>query len=374
MGINRLKSLKRLDLSFNEFSSEIPVTELNQLPHLMTLRLEFNSFSGSLSADEAKAAVSFKEFNISGNNFSGKIPNWLSKFPVASFTGCKGFNKVDDLLKASAEMLGKGSVGTSYKVAILDSGDVVVVKRVIEKLKKIKDVDGFLRLFGNLRHTNVVSLRAYYSSKEELLLVYDFLPNGSLRNLLHGRTPLDWTTRLKYALGAAKGLRFLHSYNKTKICHGNFTSSDILIDHYGNACISDICLHLLLQIPNSSNNRYKAPELSTQNNMNTNQNPRKFSQKSDVYSFGVVLLEILTGKIATSEGKTSLAKWVQRVVNKEWTWDVFDFELARYKEMEDEMLALLKVAMACLVSSPKERPKMIVVEKMIEDITKKENR
>lgn len=185
---------------------------------------------------------------------------------------------------------------------------------------------------------------------------------------------MDWTTRLRYALGAAKGLSFLHSYNKTKICHGNFTSSNIIIDHNGNACISDICLHLLLQMPISSNNGYKAPELSTQNNVNTNKNPSKFSQKSDVYSFGVVLLEILTGKIATSEGDTSLAKWIQGVVNKEWTWDVFDFELARYKEREDEMVALLKVAMACLVASPKDRPKMIVVEEMIEDIAKKDNR
>ncbi|XP_016456001.1 probably inactive receptor-like protein kinase At5g41680 isoform X2 [Nicotiana tabacum] len=376
--IYRLKRLRRLDLSYNKFSGEIPVTELNQLPHLMTLQLEFNSFSGSLGMDETRHVASFKDFNVSGNNFSGKIPNWLSKFPVASFTGCKGFSKVEDLLKASAEILGKGSVGTSYKVA-MDCKDVVVVKRVIEKLKKMKDLDGFLRLIGGLRHQNVVSLRAYYSSKEELLLVYDFLPNGSLHNLLHGnrgpgRTPLDWSTRLKYALGAAKGLASLHSYNKTKIYHGNFTSSNILIDHFGNACISDICLHLLLQMPISSNNGYKAPELSTQNNMNTNQNPRKLSQKCDVYSFGVVLLEILTGKIATSEGETSLTKWVQRVVNKEWTWDVFDFELARYKEMEDEMVALLKVAMACLVSSPKDRPKMIVVEKMIEEIRKTENR
>ncbi|KAF3632854.1 putative GTP-binding protein [Capsicum annuum] len=502
-GIYRLKRLRRLDLSYNEFSGEIPVKELIQLPHLMTLNLEFNSLSGTLGADVTTGGVaaSLKEFNVSGNNFSGKIPNWLSKFPAAAFTGnvrlcgyplrticpsesvnsdptvmstpnsqfsfsnqrkknlsenmflmivtvdavgvmmtvlvitwccyyrkknqekgrtylknkstmynqdtsssslyhsfeygikktsdqfatmvcfegCKGFNRVDDLLKASAEMLGKGSVGTSYKVAILDNGDVVVVKRVIEKLKKLKDVDGFLRLIGNLRHTNVVSLRAYYSSKEELLLVYDFLPNGSLHNLLHGnrgpgRTPLDWTRRLKYALGAAKGLSFLHSYNKTKICHGNLTSSNILIDHYGNACISDIGLHLLLQVPISSNNGYKAPELSTQNSVNTSQNSRKCSQKCDVYSFGVVLLEILTGKIATSEGETSLAKWVQRVVNKEWTWDVFDFELARHKEKEDEMVALLKVAMACLVESPKDRPKMIVVEKMIEDIAKKANR
>lgn len=85
--IYRLKRLRRLDLSYNKFSGEIPVTELNQLPHLMTLQLEFNSFSGSLGMDETRHVASFKDFNVSGNNFSGKIPNWLSKFPVASFTG-----------------------------------------------------------------------------------------------------------------------------------------------------------------------------------------------------------------------------------------------------------------------------------------------
>lgn len=104
---------------------------------------------------------------------------------MVCFEGCKGFSKVDELLKASAEMLGKGSVGTTYRVE-LDRGDVVVVKRVREKGWRIKDVDGFLREIGRLRHVNVVSLRAYYSSKEELLLVYDYLQNGSLHNLLHG--------------------------------------------------------------------------------------------------------------------------------------------------------------------------------------------
>ncbi|CAI9093696.1 OLC1v1029254C1 [Oldenlandia corymbosa var. corymbosa] len=291
---------------------------------------------------------------------------------MVCFEGCKGFTKVDELLKASAEMLGKGNVGTTYRVA-LDQGEVVVVKRVREKVWRIKDVDGFLNEIGKLRHPNVVSLRAYYSSKEELLLVYDYLQNGSLHNLLHGnrgpgRTPLDWPARLKIALGSAGGLAFLHGYRtKSKLYHGHFTSSNVIIDDQGNPCISNIGLHQLLQVQSSTNNAYKAPELLPANHAAGS----KYSQKCDVYSFGVVLLEILTGKMATSEGETSLVKWVQRVAREEWTWDVFDFELVRHKEMEEEMMALLEVAILCLASSPKDRPKMIAVQKMIQDITTK---
>lgn len=100
------------------------------------------------------------------------------------FEGCKGFNGVNDLLKSSAELLGKGSVGTTYKVE-MDGGDVVVVKRVRERRRK-KEVSGWLRMVGGLRHSNIVNLRAYHNSKDEMLLVYDYLPNGSLHSLLHG--------------------------------------------------------------------------------------------------------------------------------------------------------------------------------------------
>lgn len=100
------------------------------------------------------------------------------------FEGCKGFSGVDDLLKSSAELLGKGSVGTTYKVE-MDGGDVVVVKRVRERRRK-REVSGWLRMVGGVRHSNIVSLRAYYNSKDEILLVYDHLPNGSLQFLLHG--------------------------------------------------------------------------------------------------------------------------------------------------------------------------------------------
>ncbi|KAL8109857.1 putative leucine-rich repeat receptor-like protein kinase At1g68400 [Apium graveolens] len=295
---------------------------------------------------------------------------------MVCFEGCKGFDKVDELLTASAEMLGKGSVGTTYKVEI-EGGDVVV-KRV--KLRescssraKKKEIDGYLREnIGGLRNPNILSLRAFSSSNDELLLVYDFLPNGSLFTLLHGnrgpgRTPLDWNTRLKVALASAQGLAFLHS---RKLVHGNLASSNIIIDHLLNPCISDIGLNLLLQIePLSLNNPYRAPELVQAVHTNNNPSTKRYTKKCDVYSFGVILLEILTGKPAWIEGEGNLVNWVEGIMKQDnWIWEVYDFEMLRYKEMEAEMKALLQVALLCLVSSPNQRLEMNVVKKMIEDI------
>lgn len=309
------------------------------------------------------------------------------------FEGCEGFEKVEDLLRASAEMLGKGRVGTTYKAVVVMEGEVngrgglgggaggggkvLVVKRVRERLKKTagdgkKEVDSVMMEIGKLRHENVVPLRAYYCSKDEILLVYDFMPNGSLHSLLHGdrgpgRTPLDWNTRLKLASGAARGLDFLHTASESKLAHGHLTSSNILADHQGNARISDFALHHVLRsFPpmslSSPNNVYRAPELL--DNVNTS----KFSRSGDVYSFGVVLLEILTGKMAGEGEGADLTKWVRDIVREEPMSEVFDLELLSYREMEGEMVALLQVALLCLASMPRERPKMSVVYKMIEDI------
>lgn len=104
---------------------------------------------------------------------------------MVMFEGCKGFSRVDDLLKASAELLGKGSVGSTYKVMLEASGCMLAVKRAREGFKR-KEVNGLMKEIGGLRHLNIVSLRAYYVSRDELLLVYDFLPNGSLHYLIHG--------------------------------------------------------------------------------------------------------------------------------------------------------------------------------------------
>ncbi|KAI3908668.1 hypothetical protein MKW92_016729 [Papaver armeniacum] len=284
------------------------------------------------------------------------------------FNGCLDLS-VDDLLKSSAELLGKGSFGTTYKV-MMNNGYSVVVKRIRERKKK--EIDGFLKEIGELRHKNLSSLRGYCSSKGELLLVYDYFSNGSLYSLLHGnrgpgRTPLDWGTRLKFAAGVAEGLAFLHVANDRKLSHGNLTSTNVVIDRENNACIADAALcHIFVAPGNVANNGYKAPEL-----IYNAHSYRKLSQKCDVYSLGVILLEILTGKMAVYEGETSLAKWVQCVGKKEWESEVFDFEIPRDKVIVGEMVCLLQIALLCVAQVPNDRPNASVVHKMIEDVKTK---
>ncbi|XP_031488811.1 probable leucine-rich repeat receptor-like protein kinase At1g68400 isoform X2 [Nymphaea colorata] len=285
------------------------------------------------------------------------------------FQGRKRF-RLEDLLKASAEMLGKGSMGSTYK-ASFDDGAVVVVKRLRDRasgIGKKKSMEHQMQILGGLNHPNVVSLMAYYKSRDEMLLVYDYFPNGSLHALLHGnrgpgRMPLDWTTRLKLALDSAKGLSFVHRGCNSKLFHGNLTASNILIDRAGNACLSDLSISQFVTFSSTTMNyssaNYRAPEQV--------QGGKRPSQRTDVYSFGIILLEILTGK-SPSEGNFSLPKWVQSVVKEEWTSEVFDLELLRYKDMEGEMVALLQIALQCLSELPHQRPKMSQVVKMILDI------
>lgn len=299
------------------------------------------------------------------------------------YEGSKRF-ELEDLLRASAEMLGKGGFGTSYK-AILDDGIVVAVKRLKEMAVNGKrDFEQQMEVLGRLKHPNLVSLKACYFARDEKLLVYDYMPNGNLFWLLHGnrgpgRTPLDWTTRLKLAAGAARGLAFIHNSCKSlKFTHGNIKSTNVLIDKTGNARLSDFCLSAfaLPSAPRLSNG-YRAPEVAAATD------GRKLTQKSDVYSFGVLLLELLTGKCpsvldnsgpagtigyAGGGGVLDLPRWVQSVVREEWTAEVFDLELMRYKDIEEEMVGLLQIAMACTSASPDQRPKINQVVKMIEEL------
>lgn len=121
-----------------------------------------------------------------GNLSGGGGPKFKEGEGMMVFKGdCDGFGEVDDLLKASAEMLGKGSVGATYKV-VMDDGDRVLVVKRVRDIGRRKEVDGWLSYIGSLRHSNIVNMRAYYRTPNELLLVYDYLPNGSLHYLLHG--------------------------------------------------------------------------------------------------------------------------------------------------------------------------------------------
>ncbi|XP_031255173.1 probable LRR receptor-like serine/threonine-protein kinase At4g31250 [Pistacia vera] len=260
--------------------------------------------------------------------------------------------ELQDLLRASAQVLGSGSFGSSYK-AVLLSGPAMVVKRFRQMSSVGKeDFHNHMRRLGSLSHPNLLALVAFYYRKEEKLLVSDFVSNGSLASHLHGkRSPgqpgLDWPTRLKIIKGVAKGLAYLYiEFPSVPLPHGHLKSSNVLLDHTFEPILTD---YALVPVMNKEHAQlymvaYKSPEF--------NQSDR-ITRKTDVWSLGILILELLTGKFPANYlkqgkgGNSDLATWVNSVVREEWTGEVFDKDMKGTRNGEGEMLKLLKIGMCC---------------------------
>ncbi|KAF9680070.1 hypothetical protein SADUNF_Sadunf06G0081900 [Salix dunnii] len=296
----------------------------------------------------------------SGGEMGGKLVHFDGPFVFTA----------DDLLCATAEIMGKSSYGTAYK-ATLEDGNQVAVKRLREKTTKgQREFETEAASLGKIRHPNLLALRAFYlGPKGEKLLVFDYIPIGSLASYLHARGPeiaVDWPTRMNIAIGVARGLNHLHT--QQDIIHGNLTSSNILLDEQTDAHIADFGLSRLMTtaastdvISTAGTLGYRAPELSKLKNANT---------KTDVYSLGVIILELLTGK---SPGEPingmDLPQWVASIVKEEWTNEVFDLELMRDAQtIGDELLNTLKLALHCVDPTPTARPEAEEVVQQLEEI------
>lgn len=183
-----------------------------------------------------------------------------------------------------------------------------------------------------------------------------------------GRPPLNWQVRSGIALGAARGLDYLHSQDPLS-SHGNVKSSNILLTNSHDARVSDFGLAQLVSASSTTPNRatgYRAPEVT---------DPRRVSQKADVYSFGVVLLELLTGKAPSNsvmnEEGMDLARWVHSVAREEWRNEVFDSELMSIEtvvSVEEEMAEMLQLGIDCTEQHPDKRPVMVEVVRRIQEL------
>ncbi|XAR61918.1 Non-specific serine/threonine protein kinase, partial [Bertholletia excelsa] len=267
---------------------------------------------------------------------------------------------LEQLMKASAELLGRGTIGTTYK-AVLDNRLIVSVKRLDAGKLAGTSKEAFeqhMESVGGLRHPNLVPLRAYFQAKEERLLVYDYQPNGSLCSLIHGSKstrakPLHWTSCLKIAEDVAQGLSYIHQ--AWQLVHGNLKSSNVLLGSDFEACLSDYCLSVLAT-PDTFDD--DAPTAATYRAPETRRSNHQATPKSDVYSFGVLLIELLSGKPPSQHPylmPNDLINWVRTIREDDGG--------------EDARLGmLLDVAIACSATSPEQRPTMWQVLKMIQEI------
>ncbi|KAI3734880.1 hypothetical protein L6452_14360 [Arctium lappa] len=281
-------------------------------------------------------------------------------------------------------VLGEGGFGSVFKgwideqslaAAKPGTGTVIAVKRLNQEgLQGHQEWLSEINYLGLLNHPNLVKLIGYCLEDDHRLLVYEFMPRGSLENHLFRRSsyfqPLPWNLRIKVALGAAKGLAYLHS-PEAKVIYRDFKSSNILIDSNYNAKLSDFGLakdgpvdgksHVSTRVMGTYG--YAAPEYMATGHL---------TARSDIYSFGVVLLEILTGRRCIDKNRPSgeqiLVEFAKPYLSsKRRILHIMDPRIGgQYSSTVAIRGAML--AMKCLLKEPKHRPSAEEVVKALEQL------
>ncbi|GLT56410.1 hypothetical protein SLA2020_294530 [Shorea laevis] len=310
------------------------------------------------------------------SELGGSWPWQFTPFQKLNFT-------VEQVLECliDSNVIGKGCSGIVYR-ADMDSGEVIAVKKLWPqtmagsdgcKDEKSRVRDSFsaeVKTLGSIRHKNIVRFLGCCWNKNTRLLMYDYMPNGSLGSLLHERTgsSLEWELRYQILLGAAQGLAYLHHDCVPPIVHRDIKANNILIGLEFEPYIADFGLAKLVDdgdFAHSTNTvagsyGYIAPEYGYM---------MKITEKSDVYSYGVVVLEVLTGKQPidpTSPDGLHVVDWVRQ---KRGGLEVLDLSLLSRPESEiEEMMQALGIALLCVNSSPDERPTMKDVVAMLKEI------
>ncbi|XP_027096596.2 protein NSP-INTERACTING KINASE 1 [Coffea arabica] len=270
---------------------------------------------------------------------------------------------------SSKNILGKGGFGNVYK-GYLQDGTIVAVKR----LKDGNAIGGDIQFQTEVEmislavHRNLLRLYGFCITPTERLLVYPFMSNGSVASRLKAKPPLDWGTRKRIALGAARGLLYLHEQCDPKIIHRDVKAANILLDDYCEAVVGDFGLAKLLDHRDSHVTTavrgtvgHIAPEY-----LSTGQS----SEKTDVFGFGILLLELITGQRALEFGKAANQKgamldWVKKIHQEKKLELLVDKDLKNsYDRIELEEMA--QVALLCTQYLPSHRPKMSEVVRMLE--------
>ncbi|XVF88920.1 hypothetical protein PTKIN_Ptkin19aG0089700 [Pterospermum kingtungense] len=302
----------------------------------------------------------------------GSAGNKTGMADLAMVNDEKGEFGLQDLMKAAAEVLGNGGLGSAYK-AVMANGLAVVVKRMKEMNRLGKDAfDVEMRRFGKLKHPNILTPLAYHFRREEKLIVSEYMPKGSLLYVLHGdrgtiHANLNWPTRLKIIQGIAQGLNFIHTEFATyEVPHGNLKSSNVLLTENYDPLLSDYAFQPLTTPSNAAQAMfaYKSPEYIQH---------QQVSPKSDVYCLGILILEIITGKfpsqyLSNGKGGTDIVQWVQTSISDNKAEELIDPEIANDPGSINQMVQLLRIGAACVESNPDQRLDMKEATSRIQEV------
>ncbi|KAK4731504.1 hypothetical protein R3W88_024492 [Solanum pinnatisectum] len=271
----------------------------------------------------------------------------------------------------NSSIVGQGGYGKVYQGTLAD-GTAVAIKRAQEgSLQGQREFLTEIELLSRLHHRNLVSLLGYCGEEGEQMLVYEFMPNGTLRDHLSGKCkePLSFAMRLKVALGSAKGILYLHTEADPPIFHRDIKASNILLDSKFIAKVADFGLSRLAPVPDLEGTLpahvstvvkgtpgYLDPEYFL---------THKLTDKSDVYSLGVVFLELLTGMQPISHGK-NIVREVNLAYRSGMIFNVIDDRMGSYPSECVEKF--INLALKCCQEETEGRPSMVEVVRELENI------
>ncbi|KAK4757724.1 hypothetical protein SAY87_019025 [Trapa incisa] len=279
---------------------------------------------------------------------------------------------------SNANLLGQGGFGFVHK-GVLPNGKEVAVKQLkAGSGQGEREFQAEVETISRVHHKHLVSLVGYCITGAHRLLVYEFVPNNTLEFHLHGkdRPTMDWPSRLKIALGASKGLAYLHEDCHPKIIHRDIKASNILLDFKVEAKVADFGLakfssdantHISTRVMGTFG--YLAPEYASSG---------KLTEKSDVFSFGVVLLELITGRkpvnMTNTDMDDSLVDWARPLLTR--ALELEDVNNSSFDSLvdpklqgnynKDEMTRMAACAAACVRHSARGRPRMSQVTRALE--------
>nr|VDD42095.1 unnamed protein product [Brassica oleracea] len=275
-------------------------------------------------------------------------------------------------------VIGEGGFGCVFK-GILSEGKPIAIKQLKSiSAEGYREFKAEVEIISRVHHRHLVSLVGYCICEQHRFLIYEFVPNNTLDYHLHGKDlpVLEWTRRVKIAIGAAKGLAYLHEDCHPKIIHRDIKSSNILLDDefeaqanyvqvadFGLARLNDTAQsHISTRVMGTFG--YLAPEYASSG---------KLTDRSDVFSFGVVLLELITGRkpVDTSQplGEESLVEWARprliEAIEKGDISEVVDPRLEKHY-IEEEVYRMIETAASCVRHSALKRPRMVQVVRALD--------